>query len=376
MRAEQAAMVALLQGRPGGLRWAEIAAEVRAAGSAVAVWRWLVPTPLAGPAQGIYALDAAARQIAQWADRGVRLLSILDQEYPARLRQIPQAPPILFARGEMIPDDPAVSVIGSRQASGPGLDIAARVAQGLVRRGVAVAAGLALGIDSAAHRAALAAGGRTVAVVGTGINRAYPAGNRGLQEEIAQRGLVLSQFWPEAPPRKHNFLMRNATMSGTGWLTVVVRRASAAALRPGPGGCRARLTVIMIDWSPGAATGPGRWPAAPACTWPAASFPCSTWSTSSSRRAWRCPVTSTRWCRASRGLGTKRRAIMIGSGVRGCRRRVGPARPLMAVAMICGGATAARAWAASKAAGPSAARAASSVRAYPAGCTGGRKTPI
>src|SRR6185437_6553819 len=152
VRAEQAAMVALLQGRPGGLRWAEIAAEVRAAGSAVAVWRWLMPPPVPGPAQEANALDAAARQIAQWAGHGVRLLSILDQEYPARLRQIPQAPPILFARGEMIPDDLAVSVIGSRQASGPGLDIAARVAQGLARRGVAVAAGLALGIDSAGRR--------------------------------------------------------------------------------------------------------------------------------------------------------------------------------------------------------------------------------
>jgi DNA processing protein len=224
-------MVALLQGRPGGRRWAEIAAEVRAAGSAVAVWQWLMPPSVPGPAQEAYALDAAARQIAQWAGHGVRLLSILDQEYPARLRQIPQAPPILFARGEVIPDDLAVSVIGSRQASGPGLDIAARVAQGLARRGVAVAAGLALGIDSAAHRAALAAGGRTVAVVGTGINRAYPAGNRGLQEEIAQRGLVLSQFWPEAPARKHNFLMRNATMSGYGLATVVVEAGERGGAR-------------------------------------------------------------------------------------------------------------------------------------------------
>jgi DNA processing protein len=229
--AEQAAMVALLQGRPGGLRWAEIAAEVQAADSAVAVWRCLTPATGPAPSREPYALDAAARQIAQWADRGLRLLSILDHEYPARLRPIPQAPPILFARGEVIRDDVAVSVVGSRQASGAGLDIAARVAQGLVSRGVAVAAGLALGIDSAAHRAALDAGGRTVAVVGTGISRAYPAANRGLQEEIAQRGLVVSQFWPDAPPRKHNFAMRNATMSGYGLATVVVEAGEHSGAR-------------------------------------------------------------------------------------------------------------------------------------------------
>jgi DNA processing protein len=263
--AEQAALVALLQGRPGGLRWAEIAAEVQAASSAVAVWRWLTPPMLPASPREPYALDAAARQIAQWVDQGLRLLSILDPEYPARLRQIPQAPPILFARGEVIPDDLAVSVVGSRQASGAGLDTAAGVAQGLVSRGVAVVAGLALGIDSAAHRAALAAGGRTVAVVGTGINRAYPAGNRDLQEEIAQRGLVLSQFWPDAPPRKHNFLMRNATMSGYGLATVVVeagersgaRNQARVAAKHGRPVILTDLVVERCDWARALASRPG-----------------------------------------------------------------------------------------------------------------------
>jgi DNA processing protein len=103
---------------------------------------------------------------------------------------------------------------------------------------VTVLGGLALGIDTAAHRAALEAGGRTVCVIGTGIGRAYPAQNRDLQEEIAARGLVLSQFWPDAPPQRHNFLMRNATMSGYGLATVVVEAGEQSGSR-----AQARIAV-------------------------------------------------------------------------------------------------------------------------------------
>jgi DNA processing protein len=94
-----------------------------------------------------------------------------------------------------------------------------------------VVSGLARGIDTAAHRAALDAGGRTVAVIGTGITKAYPAENRGLQREIGARGLVLSQFWPDTPPQKHAFLMRNATMSGYGLATVVVEAGETSGAR-------------------------------------------------------------------------------------------------------------------------------------------------
>jgi DNA processing protein len=94
-----------------------------------------------------------------------------------------------------------------------------------------VASGLARGIDTAAHHAALDAGGRTVAVIGTGISRAYPAENRALQEEIAARGLVLSQFWPDASPSKQSFPMRNVTMSGYGLATVVVEAGEQSGAR-------------------------------------------------------------------------------------------------------------------------------------------------
>ena len=165
-------------------------------------------------------------------------MTILDSDYPVRLRGIHQAPPVLFARGSLIRDDSAVSVVGSRKASDRGLAIAAEVARELVARGVTVAAGLALGIDTAAHRAALADGGRTVAVIGTGINGVYPAENRDLHEEVAARGLLLSQFWPDAPPQKQNFLMRNATMSGYGLATVVVEAGEHSGAR-----AQARMAV-------------------------------------------------------------------------------------------------------------------------------------
>ena len=131
-----------------------------------------------------------------------------------------------------------MSVVGSRKASDRGLTIAAAVARELVTRRIAVVSGLAQGIDTAAHRAALAAGGRTVAVIGTGISQAYPAENRELQDEIASRGLVLSQFLPDAPPQKHYFPMRNATMSGYGLATIVVEAGEHSGARG-----QARLAV-------------------------------------------------------------------------------------------------------------------------------------
>lgn len=95
-----------------------------------------------------------------------------------------------------------MSVVGSRQASDQSLDWASEVSSALVSAGITVVSGLAAGIDTAAHTAALDAGGQTVAVLGTGINRAYPAANRDLQERIVSERLALSQFWPDAPAQE------------------------------------------------------------------------------------------------------------------------------------------------------------------------------
>jgi DNA processing protein len=227
---EQSALVALLQARPDGLSWPDITVEVLETGSAVEVWHRHAPSVLM-EVPGDITPAVAARDVQSWAARDYRLVSILDAEYPARLRGIHQAPPVLFALGAIVVDDLAVSVVGSREASAQGVALATGLARELSARKITVVSGLARGIDAAAHAAALEAGGRTVAVIGTGISRAYPAENSGLQKEIATRGLVLSQFWPDAPPQKHTFLMRNATMSGYGLATVVVEAGEHSGAR-------------------------------------------------------------------------------------------------------------------------------------------------
>jgi DNA processing protein len=245
---EHAALVALLQAQPEGLSWTEIAAELLEVGSALQVWERHAPAPALIDLPGQVTLATAAAEVRSWVVRGYRLVSILDEDYPARLRGIHQAPPVIFTLGTVLADDPGVSVVGSRKASSQGLAMAVQVARELTAQKMTVISGLASGIDTAAHQATLAAGGRAVAVIGTGIGRTYPQENWGLQQEIARRGLVLSQFWPDAPPQKHTFLMRNATMSGYGLATVVVEAGEKSGART-----QARLAVehgrqvILID---------------------------------------------------------------------------------------------------------------------------------
>jgi DNA processing protein len=234
---EHAALVALLQARPDGLSWPQITGELLEVGSAVEVWERHVPPTLVDLPDDVTP-GSAVKDVQEWTTQGYRLISILDEDYPAGLRGIHQAPPVIFTMGQVLADDPGVSVVGSREASASGVAMAAGIARELVARQMTVVSGLARGIDTAAHRAALDAGGRTVAVIGTGISRAYPPENRALQDEIAQRGMVLSQFWPDAHPDKHTFPMRNATMSGYGLATVVVEAGEKSGAR-----IQARLAV-------------------------------------------------------------------------------------------------------------------------------------
>ena len=235
---ERAALVALLRARPNRLRWTDLMVEVLEAGSAREVWQRVVLPNLMDDLEGLDQVNQASHDIADWEWQGLTLSTILDRDYPVRLRGIHQAPPILFARGRLVPDDRAVSVVGPRDASEYGITFAKSLARELVDRGMTVVAGLARGIDTAAHRAALDTGGRTVAVIGSGINRTYLAANRALQEEIVRRGLVLSQFWPDAPPQKHTLLMRNTTMSGYSLATVVVEAEELGASE-----ARARVAI-------------------------------------------------------------------------------------------------------------------------------------
>lgn len=228
---EQAALLAWLR-RPKVV-WSTVTEKLEQTGS--------VREATAGslPAQGtlfdttpVDDLDRAAADLEQWASAGIRMVSVLDREYPSNLRMIHQRPPVLFLRGTTDERDTvSVAVVGTRQASPEGLQQASDLAAGLASRGVPVISGLATGIDTAAHTRALAAGGRTVAVIGTGIDRAYPAQNADLQEEIASKGLLISQFLPGSPPTKTSFPMRNAVMSGYALATVVVEAAHKSGAR-------------------------------------------------------------------------------------------------------------------------------------------------
>ena len=177
-------------------------------------------------------LDRYERLIADLADDGVSLLTVLDEDYPRNLRYVYDRPPFLFVRGELLEEDErAIAVVGTRRASKRGLEQAATLACELAERDVTVLSGLALGIDGAAHEAALAAGGRTVGVMGTGIATIYPKRHEKLAQRIVGQGALVSQFWPDAPPTKYSFPMRNAVMSGMGIGTVVVEASSTSGAK-------------------------------------------------------------------------------------------------------------------------------------------------
>lgn len=163
--------------------------------------------------------------------RGIQVLTILDSGYPLNLRQTYNRPPMLFVRGSLIAADRAIAVVGTRDASPEGLQQAGRLSRELAGRNVTIISGLAHGIDTAAHEAALGAGGRTIAVMGTGINTIYPPQNRDLAQDIVQHGALVSQFWPDAPPTRYSFPMRNVVMSGMAAGTVVIEASSTSGAR-------------------------------------------------------------------------------------------------------------------------------------------------
>lgn len=232
-RLEDVALLALLRLRPEGMTWEKVANEVQLEGSALAVLDGLRDAEqalLADPATD-GALAQADAELAEWQATGLDFISILSERYPTRLAGVFDAPPFLFASGTVIPDDRGMSVVGSRKMSASGEAMARDAARILAERGLTVVAGLAEGIDTAAHQTALELGARTVAVIGTGINKYYPAANRHLQDEIAAKGLVISQFYPDAPPNRNTFPKRNGTMSGYGMATIVIEAGEHSGTR-------------------------------------------------------------------------------------------------------------------------------------------------
>ncbi len=150
------------------------------------------------------------------------MLSPADAAYPALLAVIP-SPPELAVLGRVEPEDAlAIAIVGARNATAYGLQVAEHLAFDLAARGVTIVSGLARGIDTAAHRGALGAGGRTIAVLGCGIDVVYPPENHTLMTDISDHGAVLSQFPPGTPPLAYNFPARNRTLAGLALGVVVV----------------------------------------------------------------------------------------------------------------------------------------------------------
>ncbi len=174
----------------------------------------------------------AVEEISRAEDAGAKLVTVLDDDYPANLRVIYNLPPFLFYRGRLERDDArSVAVVGTRHASADGIDRARRMASLLAEHDVTVLSGLARGIDTAAHEETLAQGGRTIAVLGTGILRCYPKENAELAERIVQSGALVSQFWPSQPPTTYNFPRRNVVTSGMSQGTVVIEASQTSGAK-------------------------------------------------------------------------------------------------------------------------------------------------
>jgi DNA processing protein len=163
---------------------------------------------------------------ALWEDlesKEITLLTWLDEDYPRRLKEIKQPPPVIYVRGEITAQDEwAIAVVGTRRITSYGQQVAEEVAAFLARNRITVVSGLARGVDSVAHIAALRAGGRSIAVLGSGVDNIYPVENRKLAEEMIQQGAVVSDYPLGTPPEAYNFPPRNRIISGLSIAVVIV----------------------------------------------------------------------------------------------------------------------------------------------------------
>ncbi|HET7922009.1 MAG TPA: DNA-processing protein DprA [Gammaproteobacteria bacterium] len=173
---------------------------------------------------------ARVEQDQRWLEQtGAQVLPCTAPEYPALLREIPDAPALLFLRGDAhLLGSPQLALVGSRNPSGEGRRNAEDFAAYLARCGLSITSGMALGIDGASHRGALKAGGATLAVWGAGLDKPYPPRHRELAEEIAARGLIVTEFPPGTPPLPNHFPRRNRLISGLSLGTLVVEAAVAS----------------------------------------------------------------------------------------------------------------------------------------------------
>ncbi len=207
---------------------AKVGLLCRAFGSAARAWR--APAAAFGRLAGEGAararrepglLEDVARRVDTVRARGVTVLTWSDRRYPDMLRHLSDPPPVLFLKGDLELLEGCVAVVGARRATERGRDVAHRLGRALASRGVPLCSGMALGVDGAAHRGALERG-PTVAVLGTGIDIAYPRAHRRLYEQIGSQGLLVSEFEPGQGALPHHFPRRNRIIAALARVLVVV----------------------------------------------------------------------------------------------------------------------------------------------------------
>jgi DNA processing protein len=155
--------------------------------------------------------------------QNIHILTWEDEAYPQTLKEIDQPPPVLYLRGDYLPDDLfAVAIVGTRRATPYGRQITEELASFLATHGITVVSGLARGIDAIAHQSALKAGGRTIGVLGSGVDKIYPPEHRALADKMIESGAVISDYAPGTPPDATNFPPRNRIISGLSLAVVVI----------------------------------------------------------------------------------------------------------------------------------------------------------
>ncbi|MDP3993377.1 MAG: DNA-processing protein DprA [Candidatus Doudnabacteria bacterium] len=177
-------------------------------------------------------LDARAHfdpenEFAALQKQNIKLLTIREEQFPRLLKEIPNPPVVLYMRGDLSPrDEMAIAVVGTRNMTAYGRQVAEDIVRDLVRANLTVVSGLALGIDAVAHKITTEFNGRTIAVLGSGVDNVYPASNRVIAEKILTgSGAVISELPPGSPPLKHHFPNRNRIISGLALGTLVIEAA-------------------------------------------------------------------------------------------------------------------------------------------------------
>ena len=198
-------------------------------------------------------LEQVEAELLSLEDEGISMLVWDDEDYPANLRAAADAPPLLFVRGTILPEDArAVAIVGTRTPSSKGLENAHITAVALAVRGLTVISGLALGVDTAAHTGTLEAGGRTLAVLGSGLRAIHPRSNAELAERIAVSGALLSELHPNTPVRGSQLMARDRIISGLSRAVVVVEaRLESGSLDTARHAREQERPLFAIPGSPG-----------------------------------------------------------------------------------------------------------------------------